>query len=105
MNIGHYCKARREYIGLSREDVAKRIAGGFEVSLLYDFEGGDESDIDGWSMEVLCTYLRILKMSVVELADIPMKGVPTATLGETIRARREESGFSPEELDDHIGYA
>jgi len=43
-----YFKKKREVKGLSERDAAEMIRSDFQESLLWDFESGDDNDIDGW---------------------------------------------------------
>jgi len=104
MRLGEYFKRLRLAKGLTESELANRIGNGFESSLLWDFEGGDDNDIDGWSIEDFKRYCEILGANPTDFADIPSSDIDHLPLPLLVKARREEKGFSITELADEIGY-
>jgi transcriptional regulator with XRE-family HTH domain len=102
--IGQYFKNVRLQKGLSENDVARLIGPKFQASLLWDFESGDDNDIDGWSIIEFKKYCEILGVNPTDFADIPTSNLNGLSLSELIKARRDEKGYSIEALSDRIGY-
>jgi transcriptional regulator with XRE-family HTH domain len=104
MLIGKHFREIREALGLSESQVAQRISPDFEESLLWDFEGGDDNDIDGWSLRDFKAYCNVLNVPPTDYIDIPIQDLQQLPLHELVRKRREEMGRSSAELSDLIGY-
>src|SRR5262245_25820252 len=104
MVIGHYFKTRRELKGLSHAELGRLIRPGFQESLLWDFEAGDDNDIDGWLVEDFKSYCSVLEVSPVQFADSATTDLAHLSLPALIKARREEKNWSAEELAERIGY-
>jgi len=104
MLIGEYCKKKRLERGFSEEEIANRIGSNFQASLLWDFEGGDDNDIDGWSIDGFKKYCEILEVEPEEVFSVVLSNLSGLNLNELLRSRREEKGISQEELSDIIGY-
>lgn len=104
MLIGQYFKDKRRQKNLTEDDVARQIGPDFQASLLWDFESGDDNDIDGWSIIEFKKYCEILGIKATDLADIPISNLNGLSLSQLIKARREEKGFSVGDLSDRIGY-
>jgi DNA-binding XRE family transcriptional regulator len=104
MLIGKHFRKIRETMGLSKGQVAQKIRPDFQESLLWDFEGGDDNDIDGWSVQDFKAYCEILNVPPTDYIDIPIQGLQQLSLQELVRKRREEKGISISELADLIGY-
>jgi hypothetical protein len=51
MLIGPYFKRKRITKGLSEAEITSLISPDFQESLLWDFESGDDADIDGWPIQ------------------------------------------------------
>ena len=71
---------------------------------MWDFESGDDNDIDGWSIIEFKKYCDILRVKTTDFVDIPTSNLNGLSLSELIKARREEKGYSLEDLSDRIGY-
>jgi transcriptional regulator with XRE-family HTH domain len=104
MLIGRRFREFREAKGLSEVQVAERIRPSFQDSLLWDFEGFDDNDIDGWSIHDFKKYCAVLGVQPTEYADIPLTDIHQLPLHELVQKRREEMRISVSELSDHIGY-
>ena len=104
MLIGSYFKQRRIEKGLSAAELAFQISEEFQESLLWDFEAGDDTDIDGWSIRDFKKYCDILEISPAEFADVPVSDLLDLPLSSLVRTRRNEMGYSISELSDHIGF-
>jgi predicted transcriptional regulator len=104
MLIGKHFQKIRETMGLSEAQVAQKIRPDFQESLLWDFEGGDDNDIDGWSIQDFKVYCEILNVPPTDYIDIPIQGLQQLSLQEIVRKRREEKGISISKLADLIGY-
>ncbi len=104
MLIGPYFKKRRLEKGLSEAELAILISSDFQESLLWDFESGDDMDIDGWSIRDFKKYCEILDINPPEYADIPVSDMLGLPLSLLVRTRRNEMGYSISELSDLIGY-
>jgi transcriptional regulator with XRE-family HTH domain len=102
--IGKRFRAIREAIGLSEAEVAKSIGPDFQASLLWDFEAGDDNDVDGWSLEDFKAYCHALNVSPTDFVDIPIQDIEQLPLPELVRKRRKEKGYTTRELSDLIGY-
>jgi len=102
--IGQYFQKLRLEKGLSEDDVARLIGPNFQPSELWDFESGDDNDIDGWSLIEFKKYCEILGVKATDFADIPTSDLSELSLSELIKARRDEKGYSVEDLSDRIGY-
>jgi hypothetical protein len=50
MLIGKYFRKMRLEKGLSESELASRISPDFQESFIWDFESGDDNDIDGMSI-------------------------------------------------------
>lgn len=104
MLIGLHFKKKREAIGLSQNDVAQMIRSDFQESLLWDFENGDDNDIDGWLLGDFKKYCVALEIKPEEFADVPVSDLANLPLAVLVRVRREQKNLSIEELAEHIGY-
>ncbi len=104
MLIGRRFREIREAMGLSEAQVAARIGADFQESLLRDFEGGDDNDIDGWSIQEFKEYCKILDVTPTEYADIPIQDLQQLGLNGLVQKRREEMGLTVSQLADFIGY-
>lgn len=104
MLIGTYFKQRRVEKGLSESELALQISSDFQESLLWDFEEGDDTDIDGWSIQDFKKYCEILEINPSEFADIPVSNMLNLSLASLVRTRRNEMGYSISELSDIIGF-
>jgi len=104
MLIGTYFKQRRLAANLSPSQVAASIAPDFEESLLWDFEDGDDNDIDEWSIQDFKRYCEALSLNPADFADIPTKDIGHLPLPDLVRTRRKEKGYSLSELSEYIGY-
>lgn len=104
MLIGLHFKKKRETKGLSEKDVAGMIRSDFQESLLWDFEEGDDNDIDGWVLGDFKKYCASLEIKPTEFADIPISDLANLPLPGLVKARREQKGLTVEELAERIGY-
>ena len=104
MLTGTYFKKKRTGKGLSEADIAALISPNFQESLLCDFESGDDTDIDGWSIQDFKRYCEILDIAPSEYANIPVSDRNTLPLATLIKTRREEMGYSVQELSTLIGF-
>ncbi len=104
MLIGKYFKEKRIKKGLSESELASLIGPNFDESRIWDFESGDDNDIDGLSIREFKLYCKALDINSVEYADIPASNLRDLPLSSLIRARREELGYSITDLADYIGY-
>ena len=104
MLIGSYFKNKRIEKGLSEKEVASQISNDFQESLLWDFESGDDTDIDGWSIQEFKKYCELLDIDPSKYADIPVSDLSGLPLSSLVKTRREEMGYSITELSDLIGY-
>jgi len=104
MRIGQYFKKKRIERGLSWGQLAKLISDDFQESLFWDFEDGDDNDIDNWSVEDFKRYCVALGVRPSEFADIPISDIADLPLPILVKTRREEKGYSVEDLSDRIGY-
>ena len=84
--------------------MAALISPNFQESLLWDFESGDDADIDGWSIRDYKRYCEILDIAPAEYANIPVSDLNNLPLSALIKTRREEMKYSIKELSDLIGY-
>jgi transcriptional regulator with XRE-family HTH domain len=99
MLIGLHFKKKREAKGLSQKDVAQMIRSDFQESLLWDFESGDDNDIDGWLLGDFKKYCAALEIEPEEFANVPVSDLANLPLPDLVRVRREQK-----ELAEHIGY-
>jgi cytoskeletal protein RodZ len=90
--------------GLSQKEVALKIRSVFQESLLWDFEAGDEKDIDGWLLSDYKKYCSIIGISPAEMVDSAIKNEQNLSFSELVRTRREEKRLTIGELSDAIGY-
>lgn len=104
MLIGSFFKSKRIEKGLSKADLAALIATDFQESLLWDFESGDDSDIDGWPIQDFKKYCEILDIEPSEYALVPVSDLSNMPLPMLIKSRREEMGYSIQELSELIGF-
>jgi len=104
MLIGHRFRQFREAKGLSEAEVAKQIRPDFEESLLWDFESGDDNDIDGWSIQDFKSYCTALGINPADYADLPITDLVHLSLHQLVQKRREEKGYTVTDLSDLIGY-
>ena len=104
MRIGEYFKKIRLEKNLSEEDIARNIGPEFQASLLWDFESGDDNDIDGFTINIFKKYCEQLGIKPAEFADIPIKDIGELSLSKIVMERRIEKGFTVEDLANHIGY-
>ncbi len=104
MLIGLYFRNKRLEKGLREEDVANLIGPDFQKSLFWDFESGDDSDIDGFSIQEFKRYCEILDIKPTNYADIPVSDKQKMPLSIIVKTRREEMGYSIKDLSDLIGY-
>ena len=104
MLIGHYFKEKRIEKGLSEAELVIRISPDLQESLLWDFEAGDDTDIDGWSIQDFKKYCEILEIDPTAFADIPVSNMLEISLASLVKARRNEMGYTTSELSDIIGY-
>lgn len=104
MLLGEYFRSKRLAKGLTEVDVADLIGPDFQPSLLWDFESGDDNDIDGMSLQEFKRYCEVLGVMPAEFADIPTSDISHLPLHLLVKVRREEKGFSINDLSDLIGY-
>jgi ribosome-binding protein aMBF1 (putative translation factor) len=104
MLIGSYFKTKRIEKGLSEADLASLISPDFQESLLWDFESGDDTDIDGWPIQDFKKYCKILDITPSDYATIPVSNLNTMPLSTLVKTRREEMGYSIYELSELIGF-
>lgn len=104
MLIGLHFKKKREAKGLSQKDVAQMIGSDFQESLLWDFESGDDNDIDGWLVGDFKKYCTAIDIKPEEFADIPITDLANLPLSALVKTRREQKNISIEELAERIGY-
>jgi len=104
MKLGAHFKRQRMAKGLSEAQVARLIRPDFEASLLWDFESGDDNDIDGWSIAEFKRYCEVLAVDPTDFADIPTSDMTEASLPNLVKKRREEKAFTVSDLADRIGY-
>ena len=104
MLLGEYFKSKRLAKGLTEAEVAKVIGPDFEASLLWDFESGDDNDMDGMSLQEFKRYCVVLGVLPTDFADIPISNISHLPLHLLVKARREEKRLSIEDLAGHIGY-
>lgn len=104
MLLGTYFKQKRLAKGLAYSELARLISSDFQPSLFWDFEDGDDNDIDGFSISEFKRYCEVLDITPADFADIPVSDIGHLPLSLLIRTRREEKGYSTEELADRIGY-
>ena len=70
MKLGTYFKSCRVAKGLTEPELALLIREDFQPSMLWDFEGGDENDIDGWSIWDFKRYGEVLEVRPTDFSDI-----------------------------------
>jgi len=104
MLIGRHFKKKREDKGLSEKDVAQMIRSDFQESLLWDFEGGDDNDADGWLIGDFKNYCNVIETKPEDFADIPISDLASLPLPALVKARREQKNLSIEDLAERIGY-
>jgi transcriptional regulator with XRE-family HTH domain len=104
MKLGAYFKRKRLDKGLTEDELAKLIRHDFEPSLLWDFESGDDNDIDGWSIIDFKRYCEALGTKPTDFADVPSSDMSHLPLALIVKTRREEKRYSIAELADMIGY-
>jgi transcriptional regulator with XRE-family HTH domain len=104
MLIGLHFRKKREAKGLSEREVAKMIRSDFQESLLWDFENGDDNDIDGWLLGDFKRYCTALEIKPTEFGDIPVCELANLPLPALVKTRREQKGWTVEELAERIGY-
>lgn len=104
MLIGQQFKKKREAKKLGQKDVAQMIGNDFQESLLWDFERGDDNDIDGWMIADFKKYCEAIEIKPEEFADIPITDLASLPLQSLVKARREQKNLSIEELAERIGY-
>jgi transcriptional regulator with XRE-family HTH domain len=104
MVLGTYFKQKRLAKGLNYSELAKLISGDFQPSLFWDFEDGDDNDIDGFTIAEFKRYCEVLDISPVDFADILVSDIKHLPLPLLIKSRREEKGYSVEQLADKIGF-
>jgi transcriptional regulator with XRE-family HTH domain len=104
MLIGTYFREKRLGKGLSEAELASRIRPDFQESLIWDFESGDDNDIDGMSIRDFKLYCKTLDIEPSEYAEIPVSDLKELPLSSLIKTRREELGYSISDLSDYIGF-
>jgi len=104
MLIGLHFKKKREVKRLSEREVAGMIRSDFQESLLWDFENGDDNDIDGWLLGDFKRYCAALEIKPTEFADIPISDLATQPLPALVKTRREQKRLTVEELAEQVGY-
>jgi len=80
------------------------IRDDFQESLIWDFEAGDDNDIDGWLLGDFKRYCALLDIHPTEFADIPASDLASLPLEALVKKRREQKNWSIEELAERIGY-
>ena len=80
------------------------ICPDFQESLIWDFESGDDNDIDGMSIRDFKLYCRTLDIDPVKYADIPVSDLQELPLSSLSKARREEMGYSITDLSEYTGF-
>ncbi len=104
MLIGNYFKEKRIEKGLSESELSALISPNFQESLLWDFESGDDNDIDGWSIREFKRYCDVLEVKPSDYADVAVSDLVDLPLANLIRTRRKEMGYSIGDLSDLIGF-
>ena len=104
MKIGEYFKAVRLKKNMTEEEIARRIGPEFQASLLWDFESGDDNDIDGITIIDFKNYCHILGISPADYADAPMINKYNLSIPELVMERRLEKGLTTDDLAEKIGY-
>jgi transcriptional regulator with XRE-family HTH domain len=104
MLIGSHFKKKREAKGLSEKDLAGMIGTDFQESLFWDFESGDDNDIDGWLLGDFKKYCAALEIKPEEFADIPVSDLANLPLPDLVKVRREQKNLSIQDLAERIGY-
>ena len=104
MRIGQYFKKKRIEKGFELEQLAKLIRDDFQESLFWDFENFDDNDIDGWPIVDFVRYCTAIGVSPTEFADIPTSDISALSLQMLVKTRREEKGYSIEDLSNRIGF-
>jgi transcriptional regulator with XRE-family HTH domain len=104
MRVGEYFKRKRIERGLDLKQLAKLIRDDFQESDFYDFENGDDNDIDGWSIVDFKRYCAEIGVSPTEFADIPISDISGLPLGLLVKTRRTEKRLSIEDLSELIGF-
>ena len=104
MLIGTYFKNKRLEKGITEAELASRIAPDFTESLIWDFESGDDHDIDGWPIQDFKKYCEILDIDTTEFCDIPVSDLKDLPLSLLVKTRRTEMGYSISDLSDRIGF-
>ena len=104
MLIGSYFKKKRIEKGLSEADIASLISPNFQASLIWDFESGDDTDIDGWTIQEFKKYCEIIEIKTTEFSDIPASDLHDLPLSKLVKNRRTEMGYSIGDLSSRIGF-
>jgi len=89
---------------MSEAELASHISPDFQESTIWDFESGDDNDIDGMSIRDFKSYCKALDINPAEYADIPLSNLRDLPLSSLIKIRREEMGYSITDLSDWIGF-
>ena len=104
MLLGKYFRKKRLEKGLSESELASLIGPDFQESLIWDFESGDDNDIDGMSIRDFKLYCKTLDINPVDYADIPVSDLQELPLSSLIKTRRKEMGYSITDLSDWLGF-
>jgi hypothetical protein len=105
MRIGKYFKKKRIEKGFEIKETARLIRDNFEESLIWDFEGFDDNDIDGWSITDFKKYCSVIGVNPSDFAEVSISDMSNFSLADLVRKRREEKNFSIDDLSELIGFS
>lgn len=98
MTIGNRIKRRREELGISVEEVAKRL--GKHRATIYRYESDEIRTLPTDVLEPLATVLETTPAALMGYESINSENNST---GQRIKARRKELGLSAEKVADVLG--
>lgn len=101
MKLNKYLKKKQDEIRLSKKKFADEI--GINTSWLFDLEN-DEDEINWLNLTQFGNMCKALQIKPSELFHIFISDIEELSLGELFKKRREEIGWSIENLGERIGY-
>ena len=104
MLIGKYFKKKRIELGLDPTQLAQIISPSMTTMWLFDFEVGDDDELDGFTIPEFKNICGALDIDPSEVPNIAVSDLLNLSLPDLIKTRREEKRYSIEDLAKRIGF-
>ena len=104
MLIGKFFKKKRIELGLDPIQLAHSIGPRMTTMWIFDFEIGDDDELDGFTIPEFKNICSALKVNPSEVPNIAVSDFLNLSLPDLIKNRREEKGYSIEDLAKRIGF-